>query len=112
VPFEGQNAYTIMNARLLGDPVAPRTHNPSIRPQVEEIVLHAMSRDPDDRYPSASTMRAEVDAPDAVDVTGRADRLEAPKRSKNVWRHARVVALSILVPIILFYLFFLMFSRR
>ena len=25
VPFEGPNAYTVMNARLVGDPVAPRT---------------------------------------------------------------------------------------
>jgi serine/threonine-protein kinase len=112
VPFEGQNAYTIMNARLLGDPVAPRVHNPSIRPQVEEIVLHAMSREPADRYPSAAAMRTEVDAPEVVDVTGRADRLQAPRRSRNARRHARVVALCVLVPIILFYLFFLMFSRR
>ena len=51
--FEGQNAYTVMNARLVGDPVAPRTHNPRIRPEVEEIVLHAMARDPAERYPSA-----------------------------------------------------------
>ena len=112
VPFEGTNAYTIMNARLLGDPVAPRVHNPAIRPQVEEIVLHAMARAPEDRYPSAAAMRADVEAPDAVEITGRADRLEAPKRSRNVWRHARVIALSVLVPIILFYLFFLMFSRK
>jgi serine/threonine-protein kinase len=112
VPFEGQNAYMIMNARLLGDPVAPRVHNPAIRPPVEEIVLHAMARDPDDRYPTAASMKADVDAPDAVVVTGRAERLQAPKPWKNRWRNARIVALSILVPIILFYLFFLMFSRR
>jgi serine/threonine protein phosphatase PrpC len=112
VPFEGQNAYMIMNARLLGDPVAPRVHNRSIGPQVEEIVLHAMARDPNDRYPSAAAMKADVDAPDAVVVTGRADRLQAPKPWKGRWRNARIVALSILVPIILFYLFFLMFSRR
>jgi len=112
VPFEGQNAYMIMNARLLGDPVAPRVHNPAIRPPVEEIVLHAMARDPDDRYPTAASMKADVDAPDAVVVTGRAERLQAPKPWKNRWRNARIVALSILVPLILFYLFFLMFSRR
>src|SRR5262245_7975468 len=56
LPFEGQNAYTVMNARLLGDPVAPRTYNPALRPEVEEIILHAMAREPDDRYPSAETL--------------------------------------------------------
>ena len=112
VPFEGQNAYMIMNARLLGDPVAPRTHNPAIHTEVEEIVLHAMARDPDDRYPSAAAMKADLDAPERVVITGRAERLQAPALWKSRWRNVRVVAISILVPIILFYLFFLMFSHR
>ena len=112
VPFEGQNAYMIMNARLLGDPIAPRAHNPALRPEVEEIVLHAMARDPDDRYASAAAMKADLDSPDRVTVTGRAERLRAPTPWKSRWRHVRVVAISILVPIILFYLFFLMFSHR
>jgi serine/threonine protein phosphatase PrpC len=112
VPFEGQNAYMIMNARLLGDPVAPRVRNPAIRPEVEEIVLHAMARDPDDRYPSAAAMKADLEAPEQVAITGRAERLQAPTPWKSRWRNVRVVAISILVPIILFYLFFLMFSRR
>src|SRR4029078_4392487 len=42
VPFECDNAYTIMNARLAGDPIAPRKVNQNLSPQVEEIVLHAM----------------------------------------------------------------------
>jgi len=112
VPFEGQNAYMIMNARLLGDPVALRTRNPAIRPQVEEIVLHAMARDPSERYASVAAMKADIDAPDLVTVTGRAERLQAPKPWKNRWKSVRIVALSILIPIILFYLFFLMFSHR
>src|SRR5437588_1778695 len=49
-PFDGGNPYLIMNARLTGDPVAPRKLNPEIPPQVEEIILHAMERNPYDRY--------------------------------------------------------------
>jgi hypothetical protein len=33
-------------------------------------------------------------------------------RWKSRWRSLRIVAISILVPLVLFYLFFLMFSRR
>ena len=44
LPFEGQNAYMVMNARLTGDPVAPRKIDPKIPRQVEEIILHAMER--------------------------------------------------------------------
>ena len=31
----------------------PRKKNPKISPQVEEIILHAMARNPQDRYPTA-----------------------------------------------------------
>jgi hypothetical protein len=112
VPFEGQTAYMIMNARLIGDPVAPRARNPAIRPEVEEIVLHAMARNPDDRYPSAAAMKRDVDAPERVHMTGRAGRLKAATPWKSRWPLVRRVAISALVPIILFFLFFLMFSRR
>ena len=58
-PFEGGNPYLIMNARLVGDPIAPRKRNKEIPPEVEEIILHAMERDPDDRYATAAEMKAE-----------------------------------------------------
>ncbi len=45
-PFEGATPFIIMNARLTGDPPAPRKRNPNISPQVEEIILHAMERQP------------------------------------------------------------------
>jgi serine/threonine-protein kinase len=112
VPFEGSNAFAVMNARLVGDPVAPRSHNPAIRPQVEEIVLHAMARTPSERYMSAGEMKADLDDPSRVAVTGRASRLTAPVVWKSHWRKVRMVLLLALVPIALFFLFFLMLSRR
>jgi serine/threonine-protein kinase len=111
LPFEGQNAYMVMNARLVGDPVAPRTYNPNLRPEVEEIILHAMARNPTDRYPSAAAMKAEVDAPDRVEVTGRATRLRVPVQWKSRWRIARIALLALLVPIVLFFLFLFVLSR-
>ena len=58
--------------RATGDPIAPRKVNPEIPPQVEEIILHAMERNPADRYPSAAAMKAELDDPDQVELTVRA----------------------------------------
>jgi len=112
VPFEGETAYMIMNARLIGDPVAPRVRQPDITPQIEEIVLRAMARDPDERFQSAAEMKAALDAPEEVELTGRAERLQPPVIWRSRWRSLRIVAISILIPVILFYLFFLMFSRR
>jgi serine/threonine-protein kinase len=112
LPFEGPNAFAVMNARLVGDPVAPRSHNPSIRPEVEEIILHAMGRESADRYASAGAMKSDIDDPAGVVVTGRASRLMAPVVWKSRWRTVRVVLLVALVPIALFFLFFLLLSRR
>ncbi len=101
VPFEGANPYVIMNSRLTGDPTAPRKVHADIPPQVEEIILHAMARNPADRYASAAEMKAEVDDPDKVELTGRCDRLQAPSLSRTNWATVRLVVISALVPVVL-----------
>ncbi|HXD73801.1 MAG TPA: protein kinase [Vicinamibacterales bacterium] len=112
LPFEGPNAYAVMNARLVGDPAAPRVQNPSIRPEVEEIVLHSMARNPEDRYASAAAFKADLDRPEHVHVTGRASRLQVPVMAKRTWRIVRIALLTALVPIALFFLLFFMLSHR
>jgi serine/threonine-protein kinase len=112
LPFEGQNAYMVMNARLAGDPVAPRTHNPKLRPEVEEIVLHAMARDSGDRYQSAAEFKADLEAPEHVHVTGRANRLQAPVIARRAWRVVRIALLAIAVPVVLFFLILFMLTHR
>ena len=42
LPYEGDNVYVIMNARLSGDPEAPRNRKFAIVSQIEEIILHAL----------------------------------------------------------------------
>jgi serine/threonine protein kinase len=78
VPFQDENCWVSMNNRVTGDPIAPRKINPDISPQAEEIVLHAMQRDPANRYQTAAAMKAELDAPRLVTVTGYSERLQAP----------------------------------
>jgi serine/threonine-protein kinase len=108
-PFEGANPYMIMNARLVGDPVAPRKRNPDIPPQVEEIILHALEQNPNDRYPSAAAMKADLDAPEAVEVTGRAERLRPPAVWRTRWRTARLVVIGMLIPVVVFGLLYVFF---
>lgn len=107
VPFEGPNPFAIMNARLSGDPVAPRKRNPELSPQVEEIILHAMARDPAQRYQSAWQMKTDLDHPDAVEITGRAHRLTAPVPWKGQWRGVRLAVLGVAVPVVIFVAFYL-----
>ncbi len=82
-PFEGESPYVIMNARVTGDPAAPRSIKRDIEPATEEIILHAMERDPKLRYETAAKMKEELDNPAAVAVTNRDQRLRAPQPWKR-----------------------------
>lgn len=81
-PFEHENPWVTMNPRVTGDPIAPRKLNPKLSPQAEEIALRALQRDPVGRYQSAAAMKADLDAPDQVQVTGLAERLQKPTAPK------------------------------
>jgi serine/threonine-protein kinase len=101
VPFQNDNPWAALNARVTGDPPAPRKVNPELTAQAEEIVLRALQREPANRYASATDMKAEIDAVDQMRVTGLADRLQeptpwAPSLSQRPW----VLAATMLVPLL------------
>jgi serine/threonine protein kinase len=79
LPFQSDDPWASVHLRVSGDPVALRSLNPAISAQAEEIVLHAMQRKPDDRYQTIAAFKAELDAPDRIQVTGYASRLKAPR---------------------------------
>jgi serine/threonine-protein kinase len=85
-PFEGESPYAIMNARVTGDPPAPRKVNQHLTPVIEEIILHAMERDPARRYPSAAEMKAELDDYEKVELVGRFKQLQSPQLWKSRFR--------------------------
>jgi serine/threonine-protein kinase len=103
-PFhlETDNPLVIMNARVDGDPEAPRKRNPKVSPQIEEIILHAMERDPRKRYQTAAAMKAELDDPASVALTGRCGRLQEASMGKRKWKKAFWIALGISIPLIVF----------
>ncbi len=94
-PFEGENLFIVMNARVSGDPPAPRKINPNVSPQLEEIILHAMERDPAKRYPSAVVMMEELDDTSSVQLTGRCNHLQAPTQWKQGSRKALWIGLAV-----------------
>jgi serine/threonine-protein kinase len=112
VPFQGPNVYAVMNSRLVGDPPAPRKLNPEISPQIEEIVLHAMERDPFKRFHSAAAMKAELDAPETVHLTHRNLRLRRARPWKRRLRQVRMYAITGMIPIIMFLLLWFLLSRQ
>jgi len=109
---ENENLFVIMNARVTGDPVAPRRRNPAVSPQVEEIILHAMDREPKRRYESAAAMKGELDNPGGVALTGRCDRLKSPSPWKKGSRKALWIALGVLAAVTVLILLILLIIKR
>jgi serine/threonine-protein kinase len=111
-PFGGDSAYVIMNARVSGDPVAPRKQNPKLTPVLEEIILHAMERDPKRRYQAAAEMKKELDDYESVQMTDRCSRLQAPQIWKSRFRMLPIIVGYVLLLAIIFVLLFLHFRKR
>ena len=114
IPFasESEDVFVAMNARVTGDPVAPRKQNRELSQQVEEIILHAMERDPGNRYPSAAAMKDELDHPEAVQLAGRCQRLRRPVPWKRHLKSALLVGFALLAVVLGLVQLILMILRR
>ena len=55
--FRGQNEYEVIAHIRRGADEPPSTYNAACTPELDEIVMHALATDRDDRWPSASVMR-------------------------------------------------------
>lgn len=56
VPFMGDTSYAIVHAQITERPPSPRHINPNIPPSVEAVLLRALSKNRDDRYPSVTAL--------------------------------------------------------
>jgi serine/threonine protein kinase len=111
-PFAGDSPYVIMNARVTGDPQAPRKINPNLTPVLEEIILHAMERDPKRRYQSALEMRTELENYEAVVMTSRYSRLQAPQVWKSRFRMVPMIIGFVILQVVVFLLLLWHFRKH
>jgi len=111
-PFPGDDPFVVASARILGDPPAPRSVNPLISRQAEEITLRALRRDPVQRYHSAAAMKVDLDDADRVSVSGLCDRLSPVTRGRRALRIARTVVLVGVVPVATQVVLFLLLWRH
>ena len=89
LPYSGANVYAAMKAKTAEDPPPLTEFVPDLDPGLEEIVLHAIERQPRNRYASAAEIMEDLRDPSRVARTGRASRLHP--RSARVRRLGRVL---------------------
>ncbi len=78
---------------------------------IEEIILHAMERDPKRRYQSAAAMKKELDDYESVEMTNRHTRLQAPQVWKSRIRMVPMIAIFVVVQGLIFLLLFWCFHQ-
>jgi len=102
VPFTGPNAFVIMNDRLLNNPVPPREIDPTISPQLQEIIYRAIERDPGKRYQSAREFANDLQHPEQVGVADREELSNWRVRRKPAARQVLFYIGLALIPIVIF----------
>ena len=105
LPFEGENPFAIMNDRLINDPVPPSRFNPQISPQLEEIVLRALERDPLHRYRTAREMAGDLQHQESVVPSLRQEAGRNQRRTPRggALLYAGLAAIPIVIFILLLY---------
>jgi serine/threonine-protein kinase len=111
LPYSAPNVYGVMRAKTSADPQPPSRYDPSIDPHLEEIVLHAIERRPAARYPSAEAMLKDLEHPEQVLLTNRAERLH-PQRLTIVRRRRALGVAFFFISLIGFFALLIWLANR
>jgi eukaryotic-like serine/threonine-protein kinase len=102
VPFTGPNAFVIMNDRLLNNPMPPREIDPTITPQLQEIIYRTMERDPKQRYASAHEFAWDLEHQDQVGPSERPELTDWRKKRTPWLRRVLFYVALALIPVVIF----------
>ena len=102
VPFQGPNAFAIMNDRLLNSPIPPREIDAAISPELQEIIYRALERDPANRYSTAHEMAWDLEHQEQVGMAERPELHDWKKRRSHWPRRIAFYALLALIPVVVF----------
>jgi len=112
VPFQGPNAFAIMNDRLSNNPVPPREVDPTISIQLQEIIYRALERDPGKRYASAHEFAWDLEHQDQVGAPERVE-LQNWKVRRLPWTRRILSYVGVvLVPVAVFGLLLLVAAHK
>ncbi|HXX59594.1 MAG TPA: serine/threonine-protein kinase, partial [Dehalococcoidales bacterium] len=101
VPFQGDNAMSVMHQHLTGEPVPPIRINNSIPPVMEKIILKCIRRDPRERYQSAAALLYDLEHFRDLDVAqfnlGPERKAGGAVTDRQIWTIGIAVAVGFVV---------------
>jgi serine/threonine-protein kinase len=102
VPFSGLDMVKTMRAKERADPQPPSAFKADIDPHLEEIILHAIERLPQNRYASAEAMLEDLRDPSSVKLEGRISRLHPINPEAEQMKRALIIACCFIALVALF----------
>lgn len=111
VPFRGKNRVQIIQDRLLNPPIPPTVAEPSLSPQLQEVLYRALERDPRRRYADAPHFLRDLQHLDEVTVENREELLNWQKRRSPLPRKIAYFGALALIPVVIL-LLLILFSRH
>jgi len=112
VPFSGPSPLAAMNDRLLNYPLPPSVADPSISPQLQEVLYRALERNPKYRYANARDFAWDLEHLDLVGVEDRAELRDWQKRKSQLARKILYYGGLALLPVLLLLLMILLARYR
>ncbi len=100
-----------MDERLTSYPVPPRELDPSISPQLQEVIYRALEREPKNRYAGALDLARDLASLDQVKVADRRELREWRKKPASQSTRILLYVAIALIPIVIFVLM-IFFARR
>ena len=91
-----------MNDRLLNNPIPPREVDPSISPQLQEVIYSALEREPKNRYATAREFAHDLAHLDEVVVSDRPELHDWQHRRTPVLRRILFYAMLAAIPVVIF----------
>jgi serine/threonine-protein kinase len=111
-PFSGSSPLEAMNDRLLNHPKPPSVADPSISPQLQEVLYRALERDPMNRYASAHDFANDLMHLDLVGVEDRPELRDWQKRKAHLPRQILYYSALALIPVVILLLMMLVARHR
>jgi serine/threonine-protein kinase len=101
LPFTGPTPMAAMNDRLLNHPLPPRVADPSVSPELQEILYRALERDPKNRYATAQEFIRDLEHPEQVGIEERPELLHWQKRKSQLSRKIIYYSALALIPVVI-----------
>ncbi|WP_318023253.1 bifunctional serine/threonine-protein kinase/universal stress protein [Paucibacter sp. DJ1R-11] len=85
-PFGQPSSVRGLRRRLYIEPVPPRAIDPELPPWFQEVVLHCLEVKPERRYQSAAQLALDLQQPEGVTLTRRAEKMTGSSSLKTLKR--------------------------